>query len=116
MSTSSVHSRRAWKGDTAYGAAKAGVIRLTESMAIDLGEYGIRCNAILPGHMDTTHVLGTTAPNVGSIDGELYNSVPLRRLGTPEDIGRAVAFLCSPAAGCITGVALAVDEGLLAAA
>ena len=116
VSTSSVHGRRAWKGDTAYGAAKAGVIRLTESMAIDLGEYGIRCNAILPGHMDTTHVLGTTAPNVGSIDGELYNSVPLRRLGTPEDIGRAVAFLCSPAAGCITGVALAVDGGLLATA
>ncbi|MEC7868068.1 MAG: SDR family NAD(P)-dependent oxidoreductase [Candidatus Poribacteria bacterium] len=116
VSTSSVHGRRAWKGDTAYGAAKAGVIRLTESMAVDLGEHGIRCNAILPGHMDTTHVLGTTAPDVGSIDEELYNSVPLRRPGTPEDIGRAVAFLCSPAAGCITGVALAVDGGLLATA
>ena len=116
VSTSSVHGRRAWKGDTAYGAAKAGVIRLMESMAIDLGEHGIRCNAILPGHMDTIHVLGTTAPDVGSIDEELYNSVPLRKPGTPEDIGRAVAFLCSPAAGCITGVALAVDGGLLAVA
>ena len=94
VSTSSVHGRRAWKGDTAYGAAKAGVIRLTESMAVDLGEHGIRCNAVLPGHMDTTHVLGTTAPQGGSIEEELYNSVPLRRRGTPEDIGRAVAFMC----------------------
>ena len=66
--------------------------------------------------MDTTRVLGTTAPDVGSIDEELYNFVPLRRPGTPEDMGRAVVFLCSPAAGCITGVALAVDGGLLATA
>ena len=116
VSTSSVHGRRAWKGDTAYGAAKAGVIRLTESMAVDLGEHGIRCNAVLPGHMNTDHVLGTTAPAVGSINEKLYDAVPLRRPGTPEDIGRAVAFLCSPAAGCITGVALPVDGGLLTTA
>lgn len=113
VSTSSVHGRRAWKEDTAYGAANAGVIRLTESMAVDLGEHGIRCNAVLPGHMDTNHILGTTPPEVGSIEKEHADSVPLRRRGTPEDIGRAVAFLCSAAAGCITGVALPVDGGLL---
>jgi len=114
VSTSSVHGRRAWKGDTAYGAAKAGVIRLTESMAVDLGEHGVRCNAILPGHMDTDHILGTAAPAIGSIEDVLYDTVPLRRRGTPEDIGRAVVFLCSPAGGCITGVSLPVDGGLLA--
>ena len=109
VSTSSVHGRRAWKTDTAYGAAKAGVLCLTESMAVDLGEHGIRCNAILPGHMDTDHVFNTPPPASG--DGS--KTIPLRRPGTPEDIGRAAAFLCSPTAGCITGVSLPVDGGLL---
>ena len=115
VSTSSVHGARVWKGDTAYGTAKAGILRLTESMANDLGEYGIRCNAVLPGHMNTDHVFDTPPPPVGEIDESLREKVPLRRRGTPEDIGRAVAFLCSPAAGCITGVSLPVDGGLLAA-
>ncbi len=113
-STSSVHGRRAWKTDAAYGAAKAGVIRLTESMAVDLGEHGIRCNAILPGYMDTDHKYGMPPPKLGSVGERHFEKVPLRRSGTPEDIGRAVAFLCSPAAACISGVALPVDGALLA--
>ena len=113
VSTSSVHGKRAWNTDTAYGTAKAGIIRMTESMAIELGEHGIRCNAILPGHMNVKHVFNTAAPECGNIDEVLREAVPLRRRGTPEDIGRAVAFLCSPAAGCITGVSLPVDGGLL---
>ena len=115
VSTSSVHGRRAWKTDAAYGVAKAGVLRLTESMAVDLGEHGIRCNAILPGHMNTDHVFATPPPAPGSITSSLRDSVPLQRVGTPEDIGRAAVFLCSPAAGCITGASLPVDGGLLAA-
>lgn len=113
VSTSSVHAKRAWPHDTAYGVAKAGIVRLTESMALDLGSYGIRCNAIMPGHMDTNHVFGTEAPAVGSAPEGLHPNIPIRRQGTPEDIGRAVAFLCSPAAGNITGVSLPVDGGLL---
>lgn len=113
VSTSSVHARRAWPNDTAYGVAKAGIVRLTESMALDLGQYGIRCNAVLPGYMDTDHVFGTEAPAFGSAPGRLHPYIPTRRQGTPEDIGRAVSFLCSPAAGNITGVALPVDGGLL---
>jgi NAD(P)-dependent dehydrogenase (short-subunit alcohol dehydrogenase family) len=116
VSTSSVHGMRAWKTDAAYGAAKAGVLRLTQSMATDLGEHGIRCNAILPGHMDTDHVFNTPPPETGSVNAALHTQIPLARRGTPEDIGRAVTFLCSPAAGCITGVALPVDGGLLATA
>jgi NAD(P)-dependent dehydrogenase (short-subunit alcohol dehydrogenase family) len=115
VSTSSVHGPRAWKKDTCYGVAKAGVQRLTQSMAVDLGPHGIRCNAVLPGHMDTSHVFGQQAPALGSISESCFASVPLRRRGTPEDIGRAVSFLCSPAAGCITGALLPVDGGLLAA-
>ncbi len=113
VSTSSVHSRRAWPGDTAYGVAKAGVLRLTESMALDLGPHNIRCNAVLPGHMDLSRVFGAQAPSVGSAPDHLKANIPLQRRGTPEDIGRAVAFLCSPAAGNITGVSLPVDGGLL---
>ena len=114
VSTSSVHGARAWKGDTAYGAAKAGVLRLTESMAVDLGSHGIRCNAVLPGHMNTDHVYNSTPPEIGSMNCEHAKWVPLKRRGTPEDIGRTVVFLCSPAAACITGVSLPVDGGLLA--
>jgi NAD(P)-dependent dehydrogenase (short-subunit alcohol dehydrogenase family) len=115
VSTSSVHGRRVWTGDTAYGTVKAGILRMTQSMANDLGKHGIRCNAVLPGHMNTNHVFGTPPPEIGDIEGELAEKVPLRRRGTPEDIGQAVAFLCSPAAGCITGVSLPIDGGLLAA-
>ena len=113
VSTSSVHAYRTWPGDTAYGVAKAGVLRLTESMAVDLGPHNIRCNAVMPGHMDLSHVFGTQAPSVGSVPDNLKANIPLQRRGTPEDIGRAVAFLCSPAAGNITGVSLPVDGGLL---
>ena len=84
-------------------------------MAADLGEYGIRCNAILPGHMNVNHTHASPPPALGSLEEEFHEFVPLRRRGTPEDIGRAVAFLSSPAAGCITGVALPVDGGLLVA-
>ena len=116
VSTSSVHGPRAWRNDAAYGAAKAGVIRLTRSMAVELGEHGIRCNAILPGHMNTEHEFGSPAPAIGSIGQDLNHSVPLRRRGTPQDIGHAVVFLCSPAGACITGISLPVDGGLLAVA
>ena len=116
VSTSSVHGSRAWKTDTAYGVAKAGVLRLTESMAVDLGEHGIRCNAILPGHMNTDHEYNTPPPALGSMQPQFHEGIPLCRRGTPEDVGRAAAFLCSNAAGCITGVSLPVDGGLLVTA
>jgi 3-oxoacyl-[acyl-carrier protein] reductase len=113
VSTSSVHARRAWPTDAGYGVAKAGILRLTESMALDLGQHGIRCNAVMPGYMNTDHVFGTEAPAVGSAPEQLHSFIPTKREGTPEDIGRAVAFLCSPAAGNITGASLPVDGGLL---
>ena len=114
VSISSVHASRAWPQDTCYGVAKAGILRLTQSMAVDLGPYGIRCNAILPGHMNVHHLFDTPPPALGSIEEDLHHFVPLRRRGIPEDIGRAVAFLCSPASGCITGVSIPVDGGMLA--
>lgn len=113
VSVSSVHGRRAWPDDTAYGVAKAGILRMTESMALDLGRYNIRCNAILPGYMNTDHTFGSPAPTVGSAGEHLHKNIPLRRQGTPEDIGRTAVFLSSPWAANITGISVPVDGGLL---
>ena len=111
---SSVHARRVWPNDTCYGVAKAGIIRLVQSVAVDLSEHGIRCNAILPGYMDTGHVFGSPLPDRESMDDHHRQFIPTRRRGTPEDIGRAVVFLSSPAGSQINGVGLPVDGGLLA--
>eukprot|EP01050_Picozoa_sp_SAG11_P019501 SAG11_NODE_3114_length_2677_cov_1.685415_4_plen_106_part_00 len=97
--------------------SKAGIIRLTKSMAVDLGHHRIRYNAVLPGWMDTDHVFGTAAPAVGSDNRDDVgggNPPALQRKGTPEDIGRAMAFLASDAAANITGIELPCDGGMLA--
>jgi NAD(P)-dependent dehydrogenase (short-subunit alcohol dehydrogenase family) len=111
---SSVHAARVWPKDTCYGVAKAGIDRMTRNMAVDLGPHRIRCNAIQPGYVDTRRTFGEPAPEAGSAPPHLHPYIPLRRQATPEDIGRAVVFLCSPAAACITGAVLPLDGGLLA--
>jgi NAD(P)-dependent dehydrogenase (short-subunit alcohol dehydrogenase family) len=93
--------------------AKAGIVRLVQSVAVDLSAHGIRCNAILPGYMDTGHEFGTRPPGPDSLDEHHRKFIPTRRRGTPEDIGRAVVFLCSTAGSQINGVSLPVDGGLL---
>jgi len=94
--------------------AKAGIVRLVQSAALDLSGHGIRCNAILPGYMDTGHAFGTPLPGPEGLDDHHRRFIPTRRRGTPEDIGRAVVFLSSPAGSQINGVGLPVDGGLLA--
>ena len=116
VNISSVHAKRAWPASTCYGVAKAGAVRLTEAMAVDLGGYGIRCNSILPGYMDTSHNFGSAAPPRGSVPDRMRCAIPSGRCGTPEDIGRAVVFLCSSAGANITGIALPVDGGFLVTA
>lgn len=113
VSISSVHAHRAFPNDTCYGTAKAGILRLTESMARDLSAHNIRCNAVLPGYLDTEHGFGSPPPDPGSAPDHLHPFIPTGRYGTPEDIGHAVAFLSSPHAANINGVALPVDGGLL---
>jgi NAD(P)-dependent dehydrogenase (short-subunit alcohol dehydrogenase family) len=96
-----------------YSTSKAAVEALTRALAVELGPLGIRCNAVAPG----------TVPTEGSAEhygdaGTLARRaepLPLRRLGTVEDIADAIAYFCSPHAGYVTGQVLAVDGGYLAA-
>ena len=93
-------------GQANYSASKAGVIGLTKSVARELASRGITCNAVAPGliQTDMTENLGDNNP--------LLNSIPLGRMGKPEDIAAAVAFLASDSAAYITGEVLKVDGGL----
>ena len=93
-------------GQANYSASKAGVIGLTKSVARELASRGITCNAVAPGFIQTdmTENLGDNNP--------LLNSIPLGRMGKPEDIAAALAFLASDSAAYITGEVLKVDGGL----
>ena len=100
----------------AYKATKAAMIAFTRQVAIQNAEYGIRCNTILPGLMDTPMAVDTRARATGrsraEVAAERDAKVPLRRkMGTAWDVANAALFLASDEAGFITGVALPVDGG-----
>lgn len=95
-----------------YGAAKAGVINLTRSLAADWGKYRINVNAIAPGIIDTPLTRRTIA--AWSTPDEINQRIPLGRMGEVDDVARAALFLVSDDASYITGVTLPVDGGRLA--
>jgi len=92
----------------AYAAAKAGVIGLTRAMAVHYAPDGIRCNVVAPGPI----VTAMTADMPAEWQDQITNAVPLGRFGTPEECAAVVAFLCSDAAGYVTGALVPVDGGL----
>lgn len=112
VNITSVSGLRGNVGRTAYGASKGGVVTLSQVMAVELAERGIRVNVIAPGPIDTPLV---AAVHDAAIREIWHQAVPLRRYGTPEDIAGAALFLCGPDAGYVTGHVLAVDGGFLAA-
>jgi 3-oxoacyl-[acyl-carrier protein] reductase len=95
-------------GQTNYGAAKAGIIGFSKSLAREIGNRGITVNVVAPGFIDTdmTRALGEEQREA------LLGQIPLNRLGQPEEIAAAVAFLASPQAGYITGETLNVNGGM----
>ena len=97
-------------GTSAYSASKAALLALTESTAIELGAHGIRCNCVSPGFVRTraTEAAYASPDLVGAREA----AVPLGRVGYPDDIADAVAFLVSDQARFITGENLIVDGGL----
>jgi NAD(P)-dependent dehydrogenase (short-subunit alcohol dehydrogenase family) len=93
-----------------YQASKHGVLGLTKSAALDYAARGIRINAVCPGIIHTS-MLDTMMATQANALNEMLKSVPIGRLGRPEEIASAVLWLCSPAASFMIGHALAVDGG-----
>jgi 3-oxoacyl-[acyl-carrier protein] reductase len=108
VNVTSVVGVRGNPGQTNYAASKAGIIGFTKSLAKELGGRGVRVNAVAPGYVATalTDVLSE------DLRGAILANTPLGRLGTPDDVARAVRFLCADEASFITGEVLLVDGGL----
>jgi 3-oxoacyl-[acyl-carrier protein] reductase len=93
------------RGQVNYSAAKAGIIGATKALARELAKRGITVNAIAPGLIETE--MAAHAPSEGMLE-----LIPMRRMGTAEEVARLVSFLASDAAGYITGQVIAIDGGL----
>ena len=107
INMSSGGATRAHRAFTAYDATKGGIEALTRAMALDLGPYGIRVNALMPGSIDTSGL---------SLDERRARgeNVPLGRIGEPDDMTGAALFLASSDASYITGHVVRIDGGMLA--
>lgn len=107
INMSSGGATRAHRAFTAYDASKGGIEALTRAMALDLGPYGIRVNALMPGSIDTTGLSLDERTKRGE-------NVPLGRIGEPHDMTGAALFLASDDASYITGHVIRIDGGMLA--
>lgn len=111
LTTTSGAGLGAVPGFAAYGMAKAGVINLTKSIAAEFGPVGIRSNVIAPGPIGSEGFLAYLS-TVEGLREKMEGGVPIRRLGTAEDIASAALFLASDEASYITGAVVPVDGGL----
>jgi 3-oxoacyl-[acyl-carrier protein] reductase len=111
LGIASVDGQRASPMRGAYGAAKAGLISLVQTMAVEWAPHKIRVNAIAPGHIVTPRLYDTPQ----RVDGYARSLIPMRHRGGTDDIAKAALFLVSDLASYITGTTLDVDGGLLAA-
>jgi 3-oxoacyl-[acyl-carrier protein] reductase len=97
------------KGQTNYSASKAGVIGLTRSLALELGKFGVTCNCIAPGVIATPGV--TSLPHYQSLVERVAPTLPIPRLGKPEDVAGVAAFLASDDASYVTAETIHVSGG-----
>jgi 2-hydroxycyclohexanecarboxyl-CoA dehydrogenase len=102
-------------GSAAYSAAKGGVIGFTKALAREAGRYGVICNAVAPGPIDTP-LLNSAPRQLGDLGRKVIDvmvaSTVLRRMGEPDEVAAVIAFLCSDDASYVTGQALGVSGGL----
>jgi 3-oxoacyl-[acyl-carrier protein] reductase len=106
VNIASIVGPRANVGQSNYAAAKAGLIAMTKTVAVEVARRGVTVNAIAPGLVVTDFIDG--------LDGKLLSAVPARRAGSPEEVAACARFLASEEAGYVTGSTLYVDGGLSA--
>ncbi len=111
VNIASISGLRASTLRVAYGTSKAGVIQLTQQLAIELGEYGVRANCVAPGPVDTKLALAVHTPEIRAA---YHDAIPLNRYGSEEEIAQMIVFLCSDKASYVTGQTIAVDGGFQA--
>jgi 3-oxoacyl-[acyl-carrier protein] reductase len=114
INVASVSGLLAQPGQVNYAASKAGMLALTRGLALELGRYNVRVNAVAPGFIETDMLLQVRASERGAemLSGTALAKIPLGRLGRPEEVAGVVRFLCSKAAAYITGQVIVVDGGL----
>ena len=108
VNIASISGLRASTLRVAYGTSKAAVIQLTQQQAVELGEYGIRSNAVAPGPVRTKLAM---AVHTKEIIDAYHDAIPLNRYGSEEEIANLIVFLCSKEASYITGQIIAADGG-----
>ena len=108
INISSVNGVKGQAGQTNYSAAKAGVLGFTKALAAEMAAKGVTVNAIAPGYIGTDMVMAIRE----DIRQGIIDSVPMKRLGKPEEIGAAVSYLASDMAGYVTGATLNINGGL----
>jgi NAD(P)-dependent dehydrogenase (short-subunit alcohol dehydrogenase family) len=114
VNIASIHASLTIPGMFPYAAAKAGLLGLTRSLALEYGPVGIRVNAVMPGYTRTRLVEEwlQTQPDPAAMERRVVEIQPLRRMATPAEIANLVAFVASDEASAITGASLAADCGL----
>jgi NAD(P)-dependent dehydrogenase (short-subunit alcohol dehydrogenase family) len=108
VNTSSIMGKVSKTGLSAYSAAKAGIIGMTQSVAMDYAKSGIRVNAICPGGITTPM---TTTPEIREAMTRVVDATPMGRMGEPSEIAEAVLWLCSDKSSFITGQSIVIDGG-----
>jgi NAD(P)-dependent dehydrogenase (short-subunit alcohol dehydrogenase family) len=114
VNIASIHSTMTIRGMFPYAAAKAGLVGLTRSLAVEYAHAGMRVNAVLPGFTRTRLVEEwlATQPDPAAAERQVLHAIPLGQMATPAEIANLVAFVASDEASAITGASLAADGGL----
>jgi NAD(P)-dependent dehydrogenase (short-subunit alcohol dehydrogenase family) len=114
VNIASIHSTMTIRGMFPYAAAKAGLVGLTRSLALEYAHAGVRVNAVLPGFTRTRLVEEwlATQPDPAAAERQVLNAIPLGQMATPAEVANLVAFVASDEASAITGASLAADGGL----